>query len=64
MAGKFDGLDSESINYHLHWRYFYDPPEFLTVLSGEEKSGLHVGYFRYRWSVCIVEVSLNKSIVK
>jgi hypothetical protein len=47
IAGKFDGVDPNSVNYHLHWRYFYDPPELLTVFSGEEKSSFHMGYFRY-----------------
>lgn len=46
MAGKFDNMDSDSVNYHLHWRYFYDPPEFLTVLNGDETLGFHIGYFR------------------
>lgn len=31
-------------NAVCHWRYFYDPPEFQTVLSGEK--GFHMGYWR------------------
>lgn len=27
-----------------HWRHFYDPPEFLTVLTSESK--FHMGYWR------------------
>lgn len=46
LAGKFDKADPDSVNYLLHWRYFYDPPEFLTVVGGDEKSGFHIGYFR------------------
>ncbi|XP_055769392.1 histone PARylation factor 1 isoform X2 [Salvelinus fontinalis] len=33
-------------NYHLHWRYFYDPPEYQTVLQGTGDSLLHMGYYR------------------
>ncbi|XP_055769391.1 histone PARylation factor 1 isoform X1 [Salvelinus fontinalis] len=32
-------------NYHLHWRYFYDPPEYQTVLQGTGDSLLHMGYY-------------------
>ena len=28
---------------HLHWRYPYDPPEFMTLLVGKDR---HWGYFR------------------
>lgn len=28
-----------------HWRYYYDPPEFQTVLASNS-SGFHVGYWR------------------
>jgi hypothetical protein len=29
-----------------YWRYYYDPPEFQTLLRGDEKSQYHMGYFR------------------
>lgn len=29
-----------------HWRYFYDPPEFQTLICGDDKKQLHIGYFR------------------
>jgi hypothetical protein len=29
-----------------HWRYFYDPPEFQTVICGDAKKQLHFGYYR------------------
>ncbi|RWS00198.1 UPF0609 protein C4orf27-like protein, partial [Dinothrombium tinctorium] len=29
-----------------HWRYFYDPPEFQTVIKGDDETGFHIGYFR------------------
>jgi hypothetical protein len=30
----------------MHYRYYYDPPEFQTVLKGDEKSQYHLGYYR------------------
>ena len=33
----------------LHYRYFYDPPEFVTVLCSDDDKGFHLGYFRYMY---------------
>ena len=33
--------------YLTHWRYYYDPPEFLTVLRGDDETQFHMGYFRF-----------------
>lgn len=44
LAGKFSN-DIPDENYLIHWRYYYDPPEFQTVLKGDKK-GYHIGYFR------------------
>ncbi|TKC33187.1 hypothetical protein EI555_012165, partial [Monodon monoceros] len=33
-------------NINLHWRFYYDPPEFQTVITGDNKIQFHVGYFR------------------
>ncbi|BFZ24173.1 hypothetical protein BsWGS_27212 [Bradybaena similaris] len=33
-------------NFLLHYRYFFDPPEFQTVLASDEKSKFHLGYYR------------------
>jgi len=38
---------SRSPNYLRHWRYYYDPPEFLTVIRGNDKKQFHIGYYRY-----------------
>ena len=47
LSGSFDDVkESDIISYHLHYRYYYDPPEFLTVLRGDDKTGFHVGYYR------------------
>ena len=56
LVGPFDVLAGRSKkrnsagkkpNYLIHWRYFYDPPEFLTVVRGDDKTQFHMGYFRY-----------------
>nr|CAI5820192.1 unnamed protein product [Callosobruchus analis] len=45
LAGKFDNIKKADDDYLIHWRYFRDPPEFLTVLKGDDKTGYHIGYF-------------------
>ena len=45
LAGRLKGVPWDKCV--LHYRYFYDPPEFLTVLKGEAESGFHIGYFRW-----------------
>ena len=46
LAGRLEGVTWDKCV--LHHRYFYDPPEMVTVLRrrGEEDL-LHLGYFRY-----------------
>ncbi|KAJ8000454.1 hypothetical protein DPEC_G00180290 [Dallia pectoralis] len=53
LVGPFDILaEAHKIsanpepNYYLHWRYFYDPPEYQTILQGNGVSQLHLGYYR------------------
>ncbi|KAL1117779.1 hypothetical protein AAG570_004094 [Ranatra chinensis] len=31
---------------HMHYRYYYDPPEFQTILKVDSPPQLHFGYFR------------------
>ncbi|XP_060531382.1 histone PARylation factor 1 isoform X2 [Cylas formicarius] len=47
LAGKFNDVN-EKLNedYLIHWRYYFDPPEFQTVLKSDIKTGYHIGYFR------------------
>ncbi|XP_063708059.1 histone PARylation factor 1-like [Culicoides brevitarsis] len=46
LAGKFKDLQRfEPIEYLTHWRFYYDPPEFQTILA-KEKSCIHYGYWR------------------
>ncbi|KAJ8247625.1 hypothetical protein GJAV_G00248440 [Gymnothorax javanicus] len=44
MAGKH--RSAKNPNYFLHWRHFYDPPEFQTVLLGSPETQHHMGYYR------------------
>ncbi|XP_011259446.2 histone PARylation factor 1 isoform X1 [Camponotus floridanus] len=55
LVGPYDILDgkiksADSINdkekYLVHWRYYYDPPEFQTIIKFDDKDGLHFGYWR------------------
>lgn len=46
FLGKFINVAKSPGEFLVHWRYFRDPPEFQTVLKGNEKSGYHIGYFR------------------
>lgn len=32
--------------YLIHWRYYYDPPEFQTIIKGDDTTQFHMGYFR------------------
>src|SRR5262245_1516572 len=43
LAGRFDRR-SPRLSIHLHWRYYFDPPEFFTVLAGGG-DGLHWGCY-------------------
>lgn len=47
LGKKFENTPEKDIKeYVLHWRYFYDPPEFQTVIASTDNSGYHAGYFR------------------
>ncbi|XP_065592345.1 histone PARylation factor 1 [Cyrtonyx montezumae] len=46
LAGKHKKAKSADVNFSLHWRFFYDPPEFQTILVGDSKTQYHMGYFR------------------
>ncbi|XP_032420147.1 histone PARylation factor 1 isoform X2 [Xiphophorus hellerii] len=46
LAGANRNAKNPQPNFHLHWRYFYDPPEFQTVLKGSEDTQHHMGYYR------------------
>uniref|UniRef100_A0A8C4VTY8 Histone PARylation factor 1 n=1 Tax=Gopherus evgoodei TaxID=1825980 RepID=A0A8C4VTY8_9SAUR len=46
LAGKHKKTKSANLNFNLHWRFFYDPPEFQTIIAGDSKTQYHMGYFR------------------
>ncbi|KAK1175639.1 histone PARylation factor 1 isoform X3 [Acipenser oxyrinchus oxyrinchus] len=46
LAGKHKSAKNSNPNYFLHWRHFYDPPEFQTVLVGNAETQYHMGYYR------------------
>ncbi|KAM9313959.1 histone PARylation factor 1 [Pholidichthys leucotaenia] len=46
LAGAHKNSKNSQLNFHLHWRYFYDPPEFQTILQGSDDSQHHIGYYR------------------
>ncbi|XP_010170996.1 histone PARylation factor 1, partial [Antrostomus carolinensis] len=46
LAGKHKKAKSTDVDFNLHWRFFYDPPEFQTILVGDSKTQYHMGYFR------------------
>lgn len=48
LAGKHKmKKSSASLNFNLHWRFYYDPPEFQTIIIGDNRTQFHMGYFRY-----------------
>ncbi|XP_063236554.1 histone PARylation factor 1 isoform X2 [Bacillus rossius redtenbacheri] len=47
VSGQLRESDSAEVSELLaRWRYYYDPPEFQTVLRGDDKKRFHMGYFR------------------
>ncbi|NWU99576.1 HPF1 factor, partial [Upupa epops] len=46
LAGKHKKAKTSDPNFNLHWRFFYDPPEFQTIIVGDSKTQYHMGYFR------------------
>ena len=45
LGGHFSEIEDKE-KCLTHWRYYYDPPEFQTILKGNDKDGLHFGYWR------------------
>ncbi|CAH2063079.1 unnamed protein product, partial [Iphiclides podalirius] len=43
--GKLPIIHDKNL-YLIHWRYFYDPPEFQAVLKKKGNSEFHIGYYR------------------
>uniref|UniRef100_A0A0C9R7D1 CD027 protein n=1 Tax=Fopius arisanus TaxID=64838 RepID=A0A0C9R7D1_9HYME len=72
LVGPFDVLFGKVVafpegaeeKYLRHWRYFYDPPEFQTILKGNDKEGLHFGYWRDEDCNIPVFVARNSAMVE
>lgn len=63
LNGKIKSFTNNSKEKYLrHWRYYYDPPEFQTIIKGE-KDGLHFGYWRDNVNEKPVFVAKNKADV-
>ncbi|XP_068203068.1 histone PARylation factor 1 [Palaemon carinicauda] len=46
LTGKLKNIKKRTVSTYLcHWRYYYDPPEFMTVIAGNERE-FHIGYYR------------------
>ncbi|XP_001946264.1 histone PARylation factor 1 [Acyrthosiphon pisum] len=46
LAGHMNGFNTNDIEKTvLHWRYYYDPPEFQTIIASTG-SEFHIGYYR------------------
>ncbi|EGI70312.1 PREDICTED: UPF0609 protein C4orf27 homolog [Acromyrmex echinatior] len=43
---KISSSENDKEKYLIHWRYYYDPPEFQTIVKCDDKEGLHFGYWR------------------
>ncbi|KAK2495823.1 hypothetical protein MC885_012939 [Smutsia gigantea] len=67
LAGKHKmKKSSASLNFNLHWRFYYDPPEFQTIIIGDNKTQFHMGYFRDspdELPVCVGTNEAKKSCV-
>ncbi|XP_033127505.1 histone PARylation factor 1-like [Anneissia japonica] len=63
LAGKLGARKNKRPNYVLHYRYYYDPPEFQTIVKGDDDSQLHLGYYRDEPKKVPVFVASNKAKV-
>lgn len=71
LVGPFDVFREEFLKAKVkdkqallrHWRYYYDPPEFQTIIADSGKDGLHYGYWRDDSSEKPVFVARNRAAV-
>ncbi|XP_038055223.1 histone PARylation factor 1-like [Patiria miniata] len=69
LVGPYDVLagglkrtsQSKRSSYCLHWRYYYDPPEFQTIIRGDDTTQHHLGYFRDEPNEMPVFVAANSA---
>ncbi|XP_058806817.1 histone PARylation factor 1 [Phymastichus coffea] len=63
LSGEITAKTPNQEKLLVHWRYYYDPPEFQTIVKGNDREGLHFGYWRDRPSSDPVFVATNCSNV-
>ncbi|XP_046394323.1 histone PARylation factor 1 [Ischnura elegans] len=71
LVGPYDVLSGElkkvkhrdSSSYLRHWRYYFDPPEFQTIIKGDDKKQYHMGYYRDDPQEMPVFVACNSAAV-
>ncbi|KAK3100326.1 hypothetical protein FSP39_018155 [Pinctada imbricata] len=65
LAGRHKGVTTNKRgkrpNFKLHYRFYYDPPEFTTILIGDKSKQFHFGYFRDDPSELPVFVATNSA---
>ncbi|KAL0607353.1 Histone PARylation factor 1, partial [Plecturocebus cupreus] len=62
LAGKHKmKKKSTGPNFNLHWRFYYDPPEFQTIIIGDNKTQYHMGYFRDSPDELPIYVGINEA---
>jgi len=59
LAGKTMRHTGSSSSYLCHWRYYYDSPEFMTIIRGDDKKQFHLGYYRYVTQLCVRQSSAS-----
>nr|XP_034184968.1 histone PARylation factor 1 isoform X1 [Osmia lignaria] len=71
LVGPYDVFRDKFLNFKVeskeallrHWRYYYDPPEFQTIVKVDGKDGLHFGYWRDEIAEKPVFVAKNKAAI-
>ncbi|XP_076653287.1 histone PARylation factor 1 [Halictus rubicundus] len=69
LVGPYDVFNEKFLSFKVddeksllrHWRYYYDPPEFQTIMKVNGKENLHIGYWRDDASERPVFVAKNKA---
>ncbi|XP_040189140.1 histone PARylation factor 1 isoform X2 [Rana temporaria] len=62
ISGKHASKKNSDVNYNLHWRFFYDPPEFQTIIDGDSRTQFHMGYYRDSPEEMPVFVGTNEAV--
>ncbi|XP_003705074.1 histone PARylation factor 1 [Megachile rotundata] len=71
LVGPYDVFRDEFLSFKVdskeallkHWRYYYDPPEFQTIVKVDDKDGLHFGYWRDVIAEKPIFIAKNKAAI-